>query len=173
MNKLSCAPYFYMEWVTFVKTSLLPLEIRWISWKCALFIKKTISFYKKNSILHIYKKLKPLIWAFIKNSIFGNNKRPLVCPLPGFIWITCPQCREWSIINHPKVIREDAQKKYSLLVVIYYWGTLPEKKGKMWEFSQVGDPPLPLFGNDMFFFFFFKNYAFFCILGPFLGGFPC
>ena len=46
---------------------------------------KTRTFYKKlplfikNSILHIYKKLKPLIWAFIKNSIFGNNRDP--CPL--------------------------------------------------------------------------------------------
>ena len=43
---------------------------------------KTRTFYKKlplfikNSILHIYKKLKPLIWAFIKNSIFGNNRDP-------------------------------------------------------------------------------------------------
>ena len=48
------------------------------------FLSKTTSFYKKNYPPFIkknyrsppYKKLQPLISAFIKNSIFGNNRDP-------------------------------------------------------------------------------------------------
>ena len=56
----------------------------WISWKCALFIKK-LPLFIKNSILHTYKKLKPQIWAFIKNSIFGTFRDPwpAYCPSRG------------------------------------------------------------------------------------------
>ena len=36
--------------------------------------KKKIPVFIKNSILHTFKKLKPQIGAFIKNSIFGNNR---------------------------------------------------------------------------------------------------
>ena len=37
---------------------------------------KTTPFYKKNYGPPPYKKLQPLISAFIKNSIFGNNRDP-------------------------------------------------------------------------------------------------
>ena len=39
---------------------------------------KKLPLFIKHSILHTYKKLKPQIWAFIKNSIFGNNRDPCV-----------------------------------------------------------------------------------------------
>ena len=41
---------------------------------------KKLPLFKKNSILHVYKKLKPRIWAFIKKSIFGNNRDPWSLP---------------------------------------------------------------------------------------------
>ena len=54
-------------------------------------------------------------------------------------------------------------------------GTFPKKTKKMWEFSQVGDPPSPQFGNVMFvrrtrlwFILHFRT------LGTFIvGGLPC
>ena len=61
--------------MNFMKPGVFYLQKWWISWKCALFIKKTTSFIKK-SILHTYKKIKPQIWAFIKNSIFGTFRDP-------------------------------------------------------------------------------------------------
>ena len=71
-------------------------------WKFALWIVAFMemhTFYKKlplfikNSILHIYKKLEPLIWAFIKNSIFGNNRDPcLLLGLLQLVRLALPFC---------------------------------------------------------------------------------
>ena len=47
--------------------------------KMHTFYKKLpLFFIKKNSILHTYKKLKPQIWSFIKNSIFGTFRDPCI-----------------------------------------------------------------------------------------------
>ena len=68
---------------------------------------KTRTFYKKlplfikNSILHIYKKLKPLIWAFIKNSIFGNNRDP------------CGQHSRFAFQDYRQMFRSEARRTCS------------------------------------------------------------
>ena len=60
-----------MERITFVKASLLPSKNDGFHENAHL-LYKTTSFYKKNSILHTFKKLKPQIWAFI------NKKTPFL-----------------------------------------------------------------------------------------------
>ena len=52
--------YFYMERVTFVKTSLLPSKNDEFRENAHFFYKK-LPLFIKNSILHTYKKLKPQV----------------------------------------------------------------------------------------------------------------
>ena len=105
--------------------------------------KKTRSFYKKlplfikNSILHIYKKLKPLKWAFIKNSIFGNNRDP---------WLQ--GCFQWSNMSisvpmplgstRTVMVKTEMTKK-----------SLESMKAKFFTFVSLGllPPPFPLRGS--------------------------
>ena len=42
---------------------------------------KKLPLFIKNSILHTYKKFKPQIWAFKKNSIFGTFRDPCILQL--------------------------------------------------------------------------------------------
>ena len=65
---------FTDSWRTFILSQWYLLKIcslmcRFL-WKHALFIKKTTSFYKKNSILHIYKKTQNLNLSFYKKLQF-------------------------------------------------------------------------------------------------------
>ena len=73
---------FYIKSVTYVKTTPVAETIVKF-YEIAHFSLKTTPFYKKlplfteNSGPPPYRKLQLLISAFIENSIFGNNKRPL------------------------------------------------------------------------------------------------
>ena len=80
---------FYIKSVTYVKTT--PVAEKIVNfYEIAHFLLKTTPFYKKKIPLFIenyppfienfgpppYRKLQPLISAFIENSIFGNNRDP-------------------------------------------------------------------------------------------------
>ena len=57
---------------------------------CKFILKKISPFYKKKCIWPIYKKKKPLISAFIKNSIFVlKNKDPWCQHFESIQWATC------------------------------------------------------------------------------------
>ena len=80
---------FYIRSVTYVKTTPVAKTIVKF-YEIADFLLKTTLFYKKKLPLFIenyppfienfrpppYRKLLPLISAFIENSIFGNNRDP-------------------------------------------------------------------------------------------------
>ena len=82
---------FNIKSVTNVKTTPVAETIVKF-YEIAHFLLKTTSFYKKNPFFienyppfienfgpPPYRKLKPLISAFIENSIFGNNRDPWKC----------------------------------------------------------------------------------------------
>ena len=81
---------FYIKSVTYVKTTPVAETIIKF-YEIAHFSLKTIPFYKKLPLFienyppfienfgpPPYRKLKPLISAFIENSIFGNNRDPCI-----------------------------------------------------------------------------------------------
>ena len=81
---------FYLKkwWISWNQGSFT-FKKWWISWKCALFIKKTTSFYKKKlNFASLVKTQTSNMSFYKKNSIFGNNRDPWACgifPIP-------PQC---------------------------------------------------------------------------------
>ena len=71
-------------------------------YEIAPFLSKTTSFYKKlppfikNYRWPPEKKLKPLISAFIKKSIFGNNRDPCHTPLVDITYFAGEACTSAS-----------------------------------------------------------------------------
>ena len=66
---------FYIKSVAYVKTTPV-VETIVKFYEIVHFSLKTTFFYKKNFGPPPYRKLKPLISAFIENSVFGNNRDP-------------------------------------------------------------------------------------------------
>ena len=100
MNFMKPGVYYLQKMMNFMKPGVFYLQKWWISWKCALFIKKLPLFIKK-SILHTYKKTQPSNMSFIKNSIFGTFRDPCLSSLscPGKVWSPALQGNHacWSI----------------------------------------------------------------------------
>ena len=92
--------------MNFMKPEVLYLQKMMNFMKVRTFYKR-LPLFIKNSILHTYKKIKPQIWAFIKNSIFGTfcdpchdvwglarfepwtGQQPLKVPHQVLLYITC------------------------------------------------------------------------------------
>ena len=93
--------------------------------KMRTFYKKTTPFYNKNYIDPTYKKLKPQISPFIKNSIFGNNIDPHVM----FIIINTTKSMGNLLSDYrQKCVKCDSQHAGVYIIfkklVFYKWGYL-------------------------------------------------
>ena len=75
--------FYLQKMMNFMKPGVFYLQKMMNCMKMRTFYKK-LPLFIKNSILHTYKKLKPLIWAFIKNSIFENNRDPCISVLAQY-----------------------------------------------------------------------------------------
>ena len=80
MNFMKPGVFYLQKMMNFVKPGVFYLQKMMNFMKMCTFYKK-LPLFVKNSILHTYKKLKPQIWAFIKNSIFGTFRDPCCAAL--------------------------------------------------------------------------------------------